>query len=132
MEKQQIFDAFNSKISKTQIVNRDGEFVIQGKFCVIAPEGSGWDVWICSPDDLVNGLGERRLTSILTNLEISLTKTVFTRLNGEAHTWVRDTSLILSSLKLLGIRKKMEYSEATLKKKRLHLENIRNSKVEVS
>lgn len=132
MTKQELFDAFDGKISKASIVDRDGEFVIQGKFCVIAPEGENvWDIWIGSPDDLYSGLSQRKVTGIITSLQKSAVGSAVRELTGEADTRVRGTGLILSNLRVLGIRKKREISPEAREKLRLRLSVLNSAKKEV-
>jgi len=117
MNKQELFNAFNQKISLKSIVRRDDEYVIQGKFCIIAPTGKNrWNIWICNPDDLYNGLGQRKVRNIAAKLFKSAVGMTFTELTGEGYGVVAGTKLILQNLKLLGIRKKRQVSpEVALK-----------------
>lgn len=115
MTKQEIFDAFNDLISKKSIVQRDDEWVIQGKWCIIANEGDLWDIWLCNPKDMVNGLGARKLTNLVSHLN-SLVEWPFRELNGEAYTKVAGTALISASLRLLGIKKKRNLSQEQIDK----------------
>ncbi len=133
MNKKGLFDAFSQKISKKSIVNRDGEFVIQGKFCVIAYEPPDlWDIWICNPDDLYSGLTQRKVSGIIASLQKSKGWGVFRELTGEADVRVRDKQLILNNLPVLGIKKKQEYSPETLKKMRLRVAEMHKEKKEAA
>ena len=115
MTKQEIFDAFSGAISKTAIVDLDGEYVIRGRWCIIANEGDLWDIWLCNPKDIVNGLGARKLTNLVGHLN-SLVEWPFRELNGEAYTKVAGTALISASLRLLGIKKKRHMSQDQIDK----------------
>ncbi len=115
MNKHEIFNAFDQKISLKSIVRRDDEYVIQGKFCVIAPTGKNrWNIWICNPDDLYSGLGIRKVRNICAELEKSEGCGAVRELTGEADVVVRGTAVILDNLRILGIRKKQTYSPETL------------------
>ena len=105
MNQTDIFNAFNGIISKTAIINRDGEYMIRGKWCFIANEGNIWDIWLCNPVNLAAGLGTRKLRSMLQRLRGHV-KTPFVELDGEA--WCKEAGIegILTSLAVLGIRKK--------------------------
>ena len=108
MGKSKIIDAFEDKISSTAIQFRYDEWVIKGKFCIVAPDdedGDVWDIWICNPDDIAAGLSQRRARNIIQALE-STGKMEFNELTGEAWGKVSDKNVILGNLKLLGIRKK--------------------------
>ena len=109
ISKQEIFGAFDQKISKSSIVKRDGEYVIQGKFCVIALEAPDlWNIWICNPDDLYSGLGTKKVHNICAVLKKSHSTSAYTELTGEAYMIVRGTELILKNRLVLGIPKKRE------------------------
>ncbi len=111
MNKQEILNAFDQKISLKSIVRRDDEYVIQGKFCVVAPIGNNkFDIWICNPDDLYNGLGQRKVRNIAAKLFKSEVGTTFTELTGEGYGVVAGTEIILQNLELLGIKKKRQIS----------------------
>ncbi len=129
MTKNELFDAFDQKISKKAIVSRGGEFVIQGRFCVIAfEEPDLWDIWVCNPDDLSSGLTQRKVSGIIATLQKSEGWGVFRELTGEADVRVRDKQLILNNLSVLGIKKKQEYSPETLEKMRIRMTAIHKAK----
>ena len=110
MNKADIYKAFEDKISSTVIQLRYDEWVIKGKFCIVAPDdedGGVWDIWICNPDDIAAGLSQRRVRNITQALE-STGKMEFNELTGEAWGKVRDKEVILNNHKLLGIRKKRQ------------------------
>lgn len=117
MNKSELFAAFDEKISKTSIVNRDSKFVVQGKFCVISHEPPDfWDIWICNPGDLYSGLGTKKVRNICAELEKSEGCGAVRELTGEADVTARGTAVILDNLRVLGIRKKQTYSPETLAK----------------
>ena len=133
MNKQELFDAFDGKISKTAIQLLNDEYQIVGKFCRITflDYGNGvyaWDVWICNHKDIAKGLGQSKVHNIVSSLtgiprnQISLDNPLVngphTVLNGEAVVWVGSTEIILKNLSLLGIRKKTQYSKEQLERMR--------------
>lgn len=126
MNKQQIFDAFDGFLSMKNIVNRDGEFNLVGKYCVISPlEDGNWDVWLCNPSNLSEGLGTGRINNLVALFSTS--SSVWRKLTGEA-----DTQLPLEDLKPVllgnharfGLKKKQVYSEAALRAKTDRLRQI--------
>ena len=111
MNKKELFNVFDQRISEKSIVERNDEFVIQGKFCVIAPIGNNkFDIWICNPDDPYKGLGQRKVRNIAANLFKSPCISEFTELTGEGYGVVAGTEIILQNLNLLGIKKKRQIS----------------------
>jgi hypothetical protein len=117
MNKKELFNAFDQRISEKSIVERNDEFVIQGKFCVIAPIGNNkFDIWICNPDDPYKGLGQRKVCNIAANLFKSPCKSELTELTGEGWGVVAGTEIILQNLKLLGIKKKRMDSPESFEK----------------
>lgn len=128
MTKQELFDAFDQRISKKAIVSRSGEYVVQGKFCVVAPKGNNtFDLWICNPDDLCNGLGQKKVRNIIRSLQKSTVGIEYRQLTGEADAKVQGTELILQNLKLLGIKKKRQISTETAEKLKAHLNEVRKA-----
>ena len=116
MNKKEIFNAFDQKISKKCIVYRDTEYVIQGKYCVIAPIGNNnFDVWLCDPDPS-QMLDQRKVRNIAANLFKSPRSEAFTELTGEGYGVVAGTELILQNLKILGLKKKRVDSPETVEK----------------
>ena len=118
MNKTDIYNAFDGKISNTAIQRFDDEWRIVGKWCYVATDdeiGDVWDIWICNPNDIAKGLSQRRVRSIILALE-STGKMKFNELTGEAWGKVRDKDVILENLKLLGIRKKREVSPEQARK----------------
>ena len=114
MRKQDIFDAFKGQISKIAIVNRDGEFVLQGKFCVVSPIEDRWDIWLCKPKDIAAGLSARKLQSLIRRLDLASLEGGFTELDGEAWFRVFSTDFVLQNLPVLGIRRKKRANLGTV------------------
>jgi len=113
MKKSELVAAFPA-ISSTAIQERDGEYVIVGKFCIITSQGGGrCDVWLCNSKDLAEGLSTRKLNILLKKLRL---KEGFTVLDGEAYAHCRGKKLIENNLKLLGIRKRRQITEKSRKK----------------
>jgi len=116
MNKIQLFDYFDQKISMTAINSIDGDWLVTGKFCRIGIDEDGQiDLWICNHKDIAKGLGTKKLRNILSTLK-SLTTTAVHELNGEAWMELSDKDVILSSTRLLGIRKKKVISQEHLNK----------------
>ena len=113
-------------ISPTAIQERDGEYVIVGKFCLIASLGGNrWDVWLCNPKDFSKGLSARKLNILLKNLR---QEAGFTVLNGEAYAKVQGKDLIENNLDLLGIRKLGKITEERRKALVEQLKKLRERK----
>ena len=118
MNKQQLFDYFDHKISMTAINSIDGDWLVTGKFCRIGIDEDGQiDLWICNHKDIAKGLGTKKLRNILSTLK-SLTTAVVHELTGEAWVKLSNKSVILTSLPLLGVRKKKVISQEHLNKLR--------------
>lgn len=125
MNKSELSQAFPT-ISPTAIQERDGEFVIVGKFCLIATLGGDrWDVWLCNPKDISKGLSTRKLNVLLEKLQ---QEEGFTALNGEAYAQVQGKELVENNLDLLGIRKRMQLSEERRKALVEHAKKLRERK----
>lgn len=135
MRKSKIFHAFEGNISITAIQYINDEWVIKGKYCIIAPDnnsGDIWDIWICNPGDITAGLSQRMVKSMVRTLE-STGKMEFNELTGEAWGKTRDKEIILGNLKLLGIRKKRVISPEqasknaevlNLARRKIHIDNF--------
>lgn len=124
MNKQDLIKAFPA-ISPVAIQERDGEYVIVGKFCIVAPLGGDqWDLWLCNPKDLAQGLTTRKLRILLEKLRLNA---AFTVLDGEAYANLQGTALIENNLDLLGIRKKRQLSEEHRQKLRLQMKALKNA-----
>ena len=108
MNKYQLYEFFNCKISNLSIQKRDDEWIIRGKWSIVSVWDDGLiDIWLCNAPNLPQGmLGERTLTNMLRGVEKSTVGTGSHRLSGEAYTQTRDKDVVLLNLGLLGIRKK--------------------------
>jgi hypothetical protein len=117
MTKTEIYEFFDRKIAKRAIKDRDGEWVIVGKTCIIVVDDDGlWDFWICNPRNLAAGLGQGACNNRILALR-GRTQGPIIEVNGEAWGKVAGTeikSLILDNLSLFGISKKREVSQASL------------------
>ena len=122
MTKSELLQIFPA-ISPTAIQERDAEYVIFGKFCIVASLGRNeWDLWICNPKDITKGLTTRKIRILLRKL---WQEASFTELTGETYAQVQGTDLISNNLDLLGIRKKRQLSEDQLQKMTDRLERMR-------
>lgn len=117
MNKTEIYEFFDKKISKRAIKDRDGEWVIVGKTCIVGVDDDGfWDFWLCNPKNLAAGLGQGACNNRILALKSATNDPVIER-NGEAWTKVAGTEikrLILDHLSLFGISKKREVSQSSL------------------
>ena len=122
MNKRQIFDAFDGKISRTAIRQFDGKWRIMGKGVEIEYLGGGiWDVFCC---DRENSLGTARVNNVLA--KFSSVGIPVVKLNGEGYTQgsiEQIKPVVLSCLRFFGIRKKRELSPEQLENMRLNLSN---------
>jgi len=118
MNKKQLFDYFDQKISMTAIQNVHGDWLVTGKFCLIGIDEDGQiDLWICNHKNITKGLGTKKLRNMLSTIK-TFTTTKIHELTGEAWVKLSDKSAILSSLPLWGIRKKKVISQEHLNKLR--------------
>ena len=102
----------------TAIQNVHGDWLITGKFCQIGIDEDGQiDLWICNLKDITKGLGTKKLRNMLSTIK-SLTTATIHEITGEAWMKLSDKSVILSSLPLLGIRKKKVISQEHLNRLR--------------
>ena len=110
MTKQEIFDAFDGKLSRKNITKVDGEWRLHGKDVEIEYLGDGlWDVYVCNRKDMYSGLGQRRVRNVLRLF--SPTPASVTELTGEGFVQGRLEDIkpvILEHRAFLGIRKKRE------------------------
>lgn len=113
LTKTQIHRAFNGRVSKSMLSDQwcgvTDEWAIVGKYCRILPakdEGTlVWDVFICNPDDVMDGLTERKLSAILRRIEERLGKDPSATLyDGEAAV-LMTADEVVACLDILGIRK---------------------------
>ena len=109
--KQEYFDAMKGRISKTSIREYSDEFVIQGKFGMVAWVGY-WDVWITGVH-VGKELTQRKVNSLSRRIK-EAAGTVFQELTGEAVGMAPDAEAAYLSAVLLGARKKRRVSDATL------------------
>jgi len=109
--KREWLEYFRERVSRSAIRQESGEMVIRGKWCEITQVGDRLDVFICNPDDMQAGLGQRKVTNIVRALEKTAQEGVFTVLNGEAYTQGLSVEIVCQHLSLLGIRKKRRVSE---------------------
>ena len=120
MTKQELFDAFNGEISKKAIQRIDDEYRIVGKYCYVAPQDDGFDIFICNTRNIAAGLGQKAVRNRMRAIFSSAVNAV-TEVDGEAWGKVQDRDVILRNLKLLGIRKKRENSVSNLQQsKEIH------------
>ena len=118
MNKKQLFDYFDQKISMTAIQDVHGDWLVTGKFCRVGIDEDGLiDLWICNHKDITKGLGTKKLRNMLSTIK-SLTTATIHEITGEAWMKLSDKSVILSSLPLLGIRKKKVISQEHLNRLR--------------
>ncbi len=134
MNKTQIEVAFYGRVSPTAIQLVDGEVRIVGKWCSITHDGKDrtgqdvYDIWICNPANIGDGLGQRKVRNILHALNLPL-GTSFRELNGEAWAKVRGTGLILQNLALLGIRQKRQITPEQHRKLAIQLKAAREARL---
>ena len=120
MNKQELFEFFDKKISKMaiqQIEERHEwdaeppEWVVVGKTARITVDDNGEiDVFVCNHADLSKGLGTLALRNRLEALK-SPSARMAVELNGEGYIKTRDKQKIYDAMSLLGIRKKRTISK---------------------
>ena len=104
-------------VSSASIKCIDDEWMIVGKFCQVTPMKPGvWDLFICNPQNLYDGLGQRKVNYIARELKKSLLNRTLTICDGEAFVTLHGTEVISQNLKLLGIKKKRVDSPETREK----------------
>ena len=123
----ELFDYCDQKISQKCITFDGSEWGITGRFCRITPlDGIYWDLWLCNPKKIADGLSQRMVTSKIAVLEEkSPQKLHFTVLTGEAYTQGATKELILETLSLLGIPRKRRVSEEQRHKLAARLKELR-------
>lgn len=110
MTKTELAAMLDGMVSAKCIQQGDGETRLVGKYCQAVPAdatGDTWDLWLCTPDALSRGLGERKLTNLLTLLDVD----GWVRLTGEAYHVAFPKAWLLANLRPLGIRRKRGMSE---------------------
>jgi hypothetical protein len=116
MNQTEIYNACEGKISRTAIIDRDGEYVIRGKCCIAAPEDNGiWDIWICNEKNLAIGLGQKKVRNTIRTFQSPI-KVAFRELTGEAYAKVKGIESILANTGILGIRRKRKISQEQIDK----------------
>ncbi len=134
MNKTQIEAAFDGRISPTAIQLVGDEVRIVGNWCYVTHDGKDsnrqdvYDIWICNPANIRDGLGQRKVRNIIHALNLPL-GTSFRELNGEAWAKVRGTGLILQNLALLGIRQKRQISPEQHRKLAVRLKAAREARL---
>ena len=114
MNKAELYDFFDQKISQSAIQFIDYEYMVVGKTCRISVDDNGEiDVFICNHDNLTEGLGVRSLRTRLDAVKTPAARLVV-ELNGEGYIKTRDKDSILRAMRLLGIRKKKQVSQEVL------------------
>lgn len=111
MNKDELFEFFEGKVSKTCMKRWDDGYSIFGKWAIVSPFSGGIDLFICNQRDMRKGLGQRKVNNIVSAIK-SAGKVTFTELDGEAHTTLPNKQVVLDNLKLLGIRKKKVVTNA--------------------
>ena len=108
MNKMELYNALDAQISPTVIIQKDGHYVVQGKWATVTPMDSGiFDVWIHNPADVAKGLGTGKVNNIIKAMPSSVT---VRQLDGEADCELT-AGQVLAVLKVLGIRRKRVMSE---------------------
>ena len=118
--KEAVFNYFDQQIPIKAIQQFDGQWEVVGKFCRIAIEENGIDLWLCNPRDMTKALSPKKLTYLLQALKTHSTADIRV-LTGEADTKGFSKEEILGCLPVLGIPKKKVISEAHKKKMMLGL-----------
>ena len=115
-KRREIIEALNGRISPVCVVRRDGEWVVQGKFCIISRcEDGNWDIWVCDPKNLYGRLHPRSVTNRVNKLKNHAEKGSLIELGGEAWMAVSSIDFIIQDptlCRLLGIRRKKQLSAA--------------------
>lgn len=111
MTKSSLMKFFDNKIAKSAFIKREGEWVVIGKYCIIClMDNDLIDIWLCSHDEIRNGLGQRLVRNRLKALKSPSTK-LARELTGEAIVRTISKQDVLRNLRLLGIRKAREIPE---------------------
>jgi len=94
----------------------DDEWMVQGKFCRCSYLGNDcWDVWLCNPDNIRDGLTQRRVRSIHARIiEFARQEVPFRELTGEGVYPVISTELLTKCAPLLGIKRRRKVSREVL------------------
>lgn len=86
----------------------DEEWTVVGRFCRCVYNGDEtWDVWLCNPDNLAQGLSERKVSAIYGRIADKCPDAgPFRRLTGEGIYPSMPTETFLLSASFLGIRRR--------------------------
>ena len=114
MTRKELETAFQGKLSRRCFIQRDGEWVLQSKWCVIERVGDYWDIWLCTPLDIAKGLGARKIKNVIRGFNSGPTQPRWTVLTGEAFTRVLDADVILRSVAVAGLFFKRQPSDQQL------------------
>ena len=122
---------FKQDFSSSAFKTIDRERRIVGKFCEVTILDDGtFDVWIVRPDR--EPISKRKLKCIIKGI-VSLPSCspeesgTIQALDGEGYIQTSNQALVREIAFLCGVRKRMRYSEATLKKKRDQMTKIRRA-----
>lgn len=116
---------FENRVSKGAFKKIDDELRVIGKFAQIAIlDTGGIDVWIRSPD--LTPLGTRKLNNLCTAVSTAIPEAQIQNLDGEA--WFQTEYLPDSLFKVLGVRRKMVFTDERKKAMAERLKAARASK----
>ena len=114
MNKTELYDFFDQRISQSAIQFIDYEYMVVGKTCRNSVDDDGQiDIFICNHDNLYEGLGTRALRTRLDAVKTPAARLVV-ELNGEGYIKTRDKDSVFRAMRLLGIRKKKQVSQEVL------------------
>ena len=114
MNKAELYDFFEQKISQSAIQFIDYEYMVIGRTCRISVDDKGEiDIFICNHRNLTEGLGTRALRTRLDAVKTHAARLVV-ELDGEGYIKTRDKDSVFRAMRLLGIRKKKELSPEVL------------------
>ena len=114
MTRKELEIAFQDKLSRQCFVQRDGEWVLQSKWCAIERVGEYWDIWLCTPLDIAKGLSVRKINNVISGFDSRPLQPRWELLTGEAFTRVLGTDVILRSAAVLGLFFKRQPSDKQL------------------
>ena len=112
MTKQEIYNSLQGRLSITSIKEYSDEYVIFGKFGMVAPFDDGWDVWITGihqGKELTQRKVNNLVSAISSKVGINLQN-----VNGESWGYVKDSEGAFLSAVLLGARRKRKVSPSSL------------------
>ena len=115
MTKADIVRAFQDTLSSAAIQLTDDGYEVIGKWCRIIRHDTGiWDIWIIAT--------KQKITYLLKKLP---TEWEFKVVEGEAWCWVKSAKEIKPYLSCLGIKSKRRVSEATKRKLKERMREVR-------